>query len=270
MTTPSETTDRDAAGAFELLAAASESPTVVAVLTDEELVALQGAESAQLAGTPFLDESKLPTEQASAIALRSLVARGLVVIDDEDREPEGDNVSTGELAARRAMQVDRTLAGLLALRSSPLAMVNLVRQVADQATAMMVYLFPHSGVLEEFVTADGYHHFSVPTRGAVPARLQAYVDQAGVAGNTDGEPVTGTLEQLESDGVVARQLADTRALTVLTAINAKEHLQLSLMATSQAVFVMDTPGDADVQTTVREVSRETLVSTLDDVLPEID
>lgn len=270
MSTPPVQTDRDAAGAFELLATASGEPSVIAVLTDEELLALHGTEAPQLTGSPFLDDTDIEAEKAAAIALRSLIARGLVVVGEDGRENEGDAAGTGEATGQRLVQADRTLSGLLALRTSPLAMVNLTRQVADQATSMMLYLFPRGGVLEEFVTADGYHHFSIPTREVLADRMQQYVDQASVAGSTDADPIESTVEELESDSEIGRRLADTRALTVLTSVDRSEHTQLSLMVTSDAVFVMDTPTEENQRTAIREVSEGTLRRLLDDALPTVD
>ena len=212
MTQPTARTERDAAGAYELLASATTEPTVLAVLTDEELLALSGAQAGELTGTPFLDASGFDQEVSAAVALRSLIARGLVELEDEGRESEGEDLATGG-AARRAAQLDRVLAGLLTLRSSPLALANLTRRVADQTTSIVVYLYPRGGVLEELITVDGFHHFSLPTREAVPERLARYVDQAGVAAEEDGESVAATIEQLDSeDSEIGRRLRDTRAL----------------------------------------------------------
>ncbi|MFC7376820.1 MULTISPECIES: hypothetical protein [unclassified Brachybacterium] len=269
MTQQTLRTERDAAGAYEILAAASSEAEVLAVLTDEELIALRGNQALDPAGTPFLDASGLDRDPAAAVALRSLTARGLVQFTDEGRENEGEDLAT-EAPAERTAQLDRTLAGLLTLRSAPLALVNLTRRVADQTTEIIVYVFPHDGVLEEFVTVDGFHHFSVPTREALPARLARYVDQNSVAGDEDGEPIDGTLSDFEgTDSDIARRLQDTRALSVLTtADRGPDSVQVSIMATSDAVFVMDTPQDETSSTALREVSADTLVDLLGTALPE--
>lgn len=268
MTETTVRTERDAAGAFELLATATEDPTVFAVLTDEELLALAGTDAGELAGTPFLDVAGFDREQSLAVALRSLIARGLVVLDDSDRENEGEDLATGEKAKRLA-QLDRSLAGLLTLRSSPLALLNLTRRVADQTTSIMVYLFPKGGVLEELITVDGFHHFSIPTREAVPGRLAKYVDQAGVAGAEDGAPIEGTIEFLETgNNEISHRLRDTRALTVVTSAGAADTSQMSIMATSDAVFAMDTPQEETATATVRELSADSLQAILAEALPD--
>lgn len=270
MSNPALFTERDAAGAYEILASATDSPSTLAVLTDEELLALGGEEAVQMAGSPFLDQLEDAREVPASIALRSLIARGLVTLDDALAEPEGDQLATGASAAPRVVQLDRTLAGLMTLRGAPRALMNLTRRVSEQSTAITVYVFPEGGLLEELVTADGYHHFAVPTRSAMPERLARYIDQAQVAGSEDRllfEGPTASLEDPEQP--IARQLADTRALTVMTAADAAaEGVQVSLMATSEAVLAMDTPEELSETTEVREVSAEGLIALIDAAIPE--
>lgn len=268
MTSPSLITERDAAGAYELLASASDEPTVLAVLTDEELLALEGLEGAELAGSPFLESSDFDREQAAGVAARSLIARGLVVLEDSEQETEGEDLASEQPSARAA-QLDRSLAGVLTLRSSPLAVLNLTRQVADQTTALMIYVFPRGGVLEELVTADGFHHFSVPTRQATPGRLARYADQAQVAGDQDSQTVTATAAQLDGDGPLAQRLRDTRALTVITSASSAGSTQVSVMATSEAVFAMNTPSSPEQEVTVRELSSSSLQDLITEKLPEV-
>jgi hypothetical protein len=266
MSNPALFTERDAAGAYELLAAATDSPSVLAVLTDEELLALGGQDAVRIAGSPFLDRLEIADEASASIALRSLIARGLVTLDEEQAEPEGEQLSTGRPAAERVAQLDRTLAGLMTLRGAPRALLNLTRRVADQSTAITVYVFP-----EELVTADGFHHFSLPTRTALPARLARYVDQAQVAGAEDGVVHEGPVASLDDpEEPAARRLADTRALTVMTAADADgAGTQVSLMATSEAVLAMDTPEDAAESTVLREVSADSLLALIDAAIPEV-
>ncbi|PMC74400.1 hypothetical protein [Brachybacterium sp. UMB0905] len=267
MTTPPLLTERDAASAYALLAEASEDPKVLAVLSDEELLALGGPSALELVGSPFLDAAEFDRELAAAIAARSLIARGLVVLDDAQQENEGEDIVDPERPVERAAQLDRTLAGLLTLRSMPLAVLNLTRQVADQTTSVMVYVFPREGILEELITADGFHHFSLPLRSAVPARLARYVDQDQVAGDEDDEPIRATAAELEGEGELAEALRDTRALTVLTSAESDGSAQVSVMATSQDVYMMDTPSSPEEQVAVRRISAQTLQDLIGEVLP---
>ncbi|MCS6711165.1 hypothetical protein JSY14_03720 [Brachybacterium sp. EF45031] len=292
MSTPSLVTERDLAGALEILARASDTPPVLATLTDEELLGLAGRDGVGLVGSPYLDSSDLPPEAMATIAVRSLVARGLAVIGPTQREPEGrtlgealDDVPGGggdgsgtagrdgaPDTSERAVQLDRTLAGLLTLRETPVALMNLTWKVSEQTTSLTVYVFPEGGLLEELVTADGFHHFSVPTRAAAPARWARYVDQSGAAGDEDRAAYVGPLERLDDPGSgISDRLADTRALTVLSTAGdaGGDSLQVTLMATSDAVFAMDTPESTEGDTEIRELSAQSLIRLIDAAIPEV-
>ncbi|QNN81955.1 hypothetical protein H3H54_11855 [Brachybacterium sp. Z12] len=144
--------------------------------------------------------------------------------------------------------------------------------MSEQSTAITVYVFPEGGLLEELVTADGYHHFSVPTRAAMPERLARYIDQAQVAGSEDRVVYEGPTAALEDpeEQVAQQQLADTRALTVMTAADGGgAGVQVSLMATSEAVLAMDTPDTMGESTEVRTVSAEGLIALIDAAIPEV-
>ena len=219
-----------------------------------------------LSSLPFLDGQE-NVDFAATVAVRSLIARGLLVADSDQKEPEGNLVTTGESAPERTFQAEMTLAGLIALRRQPSAILHLVRIVENQKTNLVYYLFPMNGVLEELVTADGYHEFSVPTRAMVPERVARYADQNQVASEEDGEAIVATIAELDQDPTIR----DTRALTVMTVLgNDADELQASIMATSDGVFVMDQPQEGDAETEIREVSRATLLELISMAMPNPD
>lgn len=264
MTTPT-VTERDAAGAMELLASASEDPQLLIALTDEEIVALAGRDALSLTGSPYLDQEGVDETAHASAALRSLLARGLVTSVDEAMEAEGE-VVIGE-ARDRAMQIDRPIAGLLMLRATASAVVHITRQVSEQTTRLVLHVEADGGVLEEFVSADGFHRFSVPTPAAAVERMARYIDPSEVAGAESGEPVTAPIAELDSaEGELAEHLADTRVLSVLTAVSATEASQATLFATTEAVFAMDTPEEGETEATVSEQSASDLRELLTDVL----
>ncbi|MDN5821173.1 MAG: hypothetical protein L0H39_06765 [Brachybacterium sp.] len=264
MTTPT-VTERDAAGAMELLASASDEPELLIVLTDEEIVALAGRDTLSLTGSPYLDQEGVDESAHASAALRSLIARGLVVTVDEAMENEGE-VVIGD-AQDRAMQIDRPIAGLFMLRSTASAVVHVTRQVAEQMTRLVLHVEDDGGVLEEFVSADGFHRFSVPTRTAALERLARFIDPDGLAGDEGGQSVTAPIAELDSaEGELAETLADTRTLSVLTAVSATEAIQVTLFATSGAVFAMDTPEEGESEATVSEQSATDLRELLGEVL----
>lgn len=173
MTIPT-VTERDAAGAMELLASASEDPELLIVLTDEEIVALAGRDTLSFTGSPYLDQESVDEAAHASAALRSLIARGLVVTVDEAMENEGETV-IGE-AQDRALQIDRPLAGLLMLRSTATAVVHVTRQVAEQMTRLVLH-----------VEADGecWRSSSRPTASiASPCRRRGRPSNAWRASST--------------------------------------------------------------------------------------
>lgn len=264
MTTPT-VTERDAAGAMELLASASEDPELLIVLTDEEIVALAGRDTLSLTGSPYLDQEGVDEAAHASAALRSLIARGLVVTVDEAMENEGETV-IGE-ALDRALQIDRPIAGLLMLRSTASAVVHVTRQVSEQMTRLVLHVEADGGVLEEFISADGFHRFSVPTPTAAIERLARFIDPTGIAGQESGGPITAPIAELDAaEGELAETLADTRTLSVLTAVSATEAMQATIFATSGAVFAMDTPEEGETEATVSEQSAEDLRELLREVL----
>lgn len=264
MTTPT-VTERDAAGAMELLASASEDPGLLIVLTDEEIVALAGRDTLALTGSPYLDQEGVDESAHASAALRSLIARGLVATADEAMEDEGETI-IGD-AQDRAMQIDRPIAGLLMLRSTASAVVHVTRQVSEQMTRLVLHVETDGGMLEEFVSADGFHRFSVPTPSAAIERLARYIDPNSVAGEESGHSVTASIAELDSaEGEIAAKLADTRTLSVLTAVSGAEASQATIFATSGAVYAMDTPEEGESEATVSEQSATDLREMLGEVL----
>lgn len=131
----------------------------------------------------------------------------------------------------------------------------------------MLHVETDGGVLEEFVSADGYHRFSVPTPSAAVERLARYIDANAVAGESSGEAITAPIAELDAaDGALGEKLADTRALSVLTAVSAEEASQATIFATSDAVYAMDTPEEGETEATVGEQSATELRELLREVL----
>ncbi|MFL0457837.1 hypothetical protein ACH0CV_10895 [Brachybacterium paraconglomeratum] len=266
-TTEPTLTERDMLGAMEVLSTTSDEAAVLVVLTDEEIMALDGASSLELLGSPYLSQEAIETESAAASALRSLVARGLVRPGSEGREEEGEVVTGSGDPARRPVQLDRRLAGVIALRRIPEAMVTAQRTLAGGTTTLAHYFFPREGVLEEYVTIDGFHHFAVPALPSVAERLRAFVDPFEAAGE-DGEPVAMSLQ----DAVASLEGEDTRSLSVVTTIAEGQGRRATVSADSGSVRVLDNgPLEQEAEPTdevhVSAVSSERLREVLDLMLP---
>ncbi|UYG17701.1 hypothetical protein BRM3_04575 [Brachybacterium huguangmaarense] len=261
-----QVTERDMLGALELLAAASPDPDELLVLTDEELLGLAGPAALELLGGPYLAQDRIDAESSSAAAVRSLAARRLVTVSPEGREDEGEVVVGDGDPRERAVQLDRRLAGAITLRRIPEAMMTVSRTLAGGTTVLGLYLFPGGGVLEEYVTIDGFHHLSLPTLDALPERLAVFVDPFESA-HEDGaiETVTpeGPIEDYRVEG--------TRSLAVLTSITEGAGRQATFFGTEDRLRVLDNGtiegDDAERSRQITDVSATTLRAILEDLVP---
>lgn len=271
-TTAAEPTisERDMLGAMEVLATSAPEPDMFLILTDEEIMGLDGASALELLGSPYLSQDVVDADSSAAAGLRSLTARGMVRPGGESRESEGDVVSGPGDPSQRPVQLDRRLAGVLTLRRIPEAMVTTTRMLNGGSTTLAQYVFPQNGVLEEYISVDGFHHFSVPDLSSVPARLRRFVDPFEVAGK-DGEPEVVTVQNAAS----TFDADDTRSLSVVTAVTDGAGRQATVAATSDRVRVLDNgplgerePSPTD-EVQISDVSPETLLSILDVLIPRL-
>src|SRR5699024_4593195 len=104
-------TERDMLGAMEVLATTEPDPSVLMILTDEEIMGLDGASALELLGSPYLDQDAVDRPSSAAAALRSLTARGLVRPGGESVEDEGELVSGAGDGPSRAMPLERPRGG---------------------------------------------------------------------------------------------------------------------------------------------------------------
>lgn len=267
---PSEPTitQRDMLGAMEVLATTDPEPGVLLILTDEEIAGLAGASALELLGSPYLSQDGVDRTASAAAALRSLTARGLVRPGGESVEDEGEVISGPGEAPRRAMQLDRHLAGVVTLRHIPDAMVTTSRTLNGGTTTLAHYLYPRGGVLEEYISIDGFHHFSVPDPDSVAERIRRFTDPFEAAGE-DGEPETVTA----ADVARSIDVDDARSVSVLTAVAEDAGRQATVVATSERVRVLDngplgeeepSPGD---ELQISDVSSQSLLDVIGVLIP---
>lgn len=248
MSTPS-TQDRHELCAALVLSSADDGPAALGVFTDEELTALDGLDTPQIVPMPWLVDSEdtVDARTAASIALRSLLARRLVVPAEllaDDWEELGDD-------PRRLYAVD-PVQGLLTLRRGFSTVITLQRLVTEQIHTIVQYGYDGATVLEEEVTADGYHHFFALPRDVAVDHAIALIDQDGVA-SEDGEPVSLLESQLAEDQQMIRLLGDTRALTVASVITSEgDAEQLTFYATSDRLIVSRSTDDVTGRTTVED------------------
>lgn len=190
----------------------------VAVLTDEELVALDGIDTPQITGLPFLDQHALSAAERLPLArtaMRSLMVRHLVVSEIEASEFEERPLAEERL---QAVTAEPRLTGALVLRRTSRALVLFEREVSAGRHSLAYYPHDQDVVLEEELTADGVHLFSVMPLSAIPERVRHLVDQLGRAG-VDGEPRTLAAADVESDPELGPRIADSFAVTVGTMLS---------------------------------------------------
>ncbi len=276
-------TERDMLGAMEVLSTAAEDTDVLMILTDEELAGIDGPSANAVLGDPFLSRSGVDRTSSCAAAVRSLAARRLARPrgeDEETEEPEGDIITgAGEL---RPLQLDRSLAGVLTLRRIPEALVIVQRTLAGGTTVLAEYMFPAGGVLEEYVSIDGFHHFSVPALDDVPSRLARFVDPFEDA-SEDGEIETITLPTGEADRLDL--FPGARSLAIVTSLGIGEGSQATIVASEGRMQVLDNgridtapaeetgPDAAGVERTehgLSAVSPETLLGVLIALIPVVE
>lgn len=259
-------TERDMLGAMETLATATSDPNELMVLTDEELEGLSGPAAHEIVGDPYLSQAVVDRPSARSTALRSLAARHLLTPRGDATENEGDTVS-GD-GPERPYQLDRRLAGVITLRRIPVGMVMCQRTLAGGTTTLVHYLYPAGGVLEEYLTIDGFHHFSVPPADEIAQRIARFVDPFEDAAE-DGEPVESSREELE------QRIEGARAATVVTSIVDGEGSQATFFAVPGHMHLVDT-GEIDPSTTgesdlenalIGEISAESLVTVIEELVP---
>lgn len=264
-------TERDMLGALEILQGGSEDAPVFFELTDEELLGLAGTEGLALLGSPFLDRDGVDQRTAATVALRSLTARHLISRPDDEREPEGAVLAGEGDPSERTVQLGRQLAGIITLRRVSEGLIVSSRTLNGGTTVLAHHLFPGGGVLEEYVTTDGYHHFSVPALGALPERIATFADPFEDA-SEDSEPEevpAGATD--ESLGLIG-----ARALTGITVAHEEGGYQATVVAVEGHVRVIDNgpiedarpEGEAGlVGATIGDVSAESLRGMITALIP---
>ena len=191
MTAPFNFTDRDLQAAKGLLALAPTSPgEPMLVLTDEEIVALDGLQHDQLAPTPWLDatiaKGVASRELLSEVAMRGLVARGILVAPTD-----GDGVI-------HLRSTDPTIPGVLMLRRTSSAFVQLKVVTAVAESYFFGYVFPDEGAaLHEVIDPTGMHFFTLSTIDALVDTVTAILNPFGVEGS-EGSTVSYTADQLKA------------------------------------------------------------------------
>lgn len=173
--------ESDLEAALAVLGRAAVPPTEALVLTDEEIVALDGLQHSQVVPTPWFDTQEVEPNVLAAIALRGLTARRLVRLNHLE---DDDGVATGQVM----LSATEEITGVLMLRRTAQDVVRLERRSASGSRWVYAYAHQGRGVLLEDIDPDGLHLFGVTT----PEGARDYL--GSVANPYDAEGVAGESE----------------------------------------------------------------------------
>lgn len=178
---------------------ASDAGRLLLTLTDEEILAIDGADQG-VVGLPYLDRIDATARDiARSTALRSLFARALLRYADEPHDGAGQAPGPGE----RVVAVAPDLAWILAVRREPDAVLAAQRIVAGRpggaggphqgpdVLMRYVHAVGEEVVLLEDVSPSGVHRFVGATRSALAELMRAYLVADG------GPPDDGAEEGFE-------------------------------------------------------------------------
>ncbi|WP_237841040.1 hypothetical protein [Cellulosimicrobium cellulans] len=208
--------------------------THVVTLTDEEVAILDGLPNVQIVPLPWLDaQVGADRTLVGRVALRSLLARGLVVPSDEERPPGPDG------QPQVGIDAVPEVTGPLVLRRTANAILSAERTTALGKHWVFVYLHEDDQVLEEEIGPSGHHSFSVYPLAEVTGRLAVFLDPAAKA-VLDGRTQTFTTDEFAASARTSPELADAVAVTVLGAVRAGSDVlvQVSVYATPDGVYAV--------------------------------
>jgi hypothetical protein len=245
-----------------LLAEAATERIDIATFTDEELTALDGEDGEQVAPTPWLDTCPADhRELAASVALRGLIARGLVVRVEEHQE--GDD--------RTVLSMPDEVLAVLAMRRSAASIT-----IAEQRTSLGSWtrvLYRHAdGLLEENVNAGGLHTFSLLPLPVAVADLARWCDPHGAAGDTDSSCQTVPLTDVARGEGIPSPLTESLVVTVLVGVGPgigddgePVQTRATVYAAPGKVHVAD-PASEPGNLRIREASADTLHSAVNGVV----
>jgi hypothetical protein len=168
----------DLAAANATLARASNPPAPVVILTDEELVALDGLQHSQLVPTPWLDAQAFDRTDLGGIALRGLIARKLVL-------PVFTDAADGTIKLTSVEEI----VGPLMLRRTARTVVRVERLSNTGRRWLFGYVHDGVKVLVEDLDDNGLHEFSVTDTEGWVEFVDAVVNPRRLTGS-DGVPDT--------------------------------------------------------------------------------
>lgn len=193
---------------------------VIAVLTDEQMVAAAGPSATQPTVFPWYDEQPDP-EALVATATRSLVANGLVVPMDDG-----------------SVKVAPEVESLLAVRRGTPVLLLVERETSASKRWSYSYLYD-SAVLEEQVSADGFHTFVLLPTTDLGAQLVGLLDPLETAGESRELGRFATMDDFEAGAAEIPILTEAVSVSTLTLIDGQADL-------ARVCVVYDSPNGAAI------------------------
>ncbi|MGI8695535.1 MAG: hypothetical protein ACR2JQ_02615 [Mycobacteriales bacterium] len=175
----------------EAMTAEPDVPSVALLdLTDEELAVFDGAEDT-LVFYPYLSElGEDDRRLAMFVALRGLIARGMV------QPPEDDVLArmraSGTMDAKLEVGLNQAVERILQMRSGAFRAVIAQRSFDGADDCCYFYQVNGEIVLEELVESSGLHHFRLLESGVLPDTVARYLNPTGIEGED------GTTERIDA------------------------------------------------------------------------
>ena len=204
-------TPQDAEAAASVLAEVTDEPREVTILTDEEVVALDGLQNEQLAPTPWLDAQQLTRDDLGGIALRGLIARKMVALGPvltPEGEPTGDYALTAEA----------TITGTLMLRRTAQTVVRMERTSNAGTRWLLCYAHRDHGVLIEDVDPNGLHVFGATTVAGAAEYLRSIANFADAPG-VQTAPLSYTQAEFEALETAPEPFADAEGASTFAVVH---------------------------------------------------
>lgn len=225
MSTPTiEWSARDIEMAERVMALAETEDADLPVLTDEEIVALDGIQRDQLVALPWLAQHVEQRELLCGVALRGLLTKSLVypVAEEGQREPT-------------RLQASDSITGVLTLRRTGQRIVAAERTVSSGRRWLYAYIHEGAGVLEEEVDDGGVHMFTVYPLPVLAARLASFVDPDGAA---SGDSEARELSEAEFEALALELLGGTEASTSIAVLGGEQLESLTVFTGPSSVHTL--------------------------------
>lgn len=223
---------RQTAAAAALAPHAEGDPQVLTSITDEEILALTGDGIGF--DLPWVTAREARPEgfsrdEARLSAARSLVARGLFAPESavaaiERREAVGDP---------EAWTPNILLTGIVARRMLVPLQIRADGPTVERVSIASMFVDHDGTVLQELVSPDGIHHFSMSDTAHAADVLRHRIDPGGrAAGSPVTDVVTGSYEQLEASDEIGPLLHGAEHRTRVRVTDRRDRLSPSLLVAS--------------------------------------